>query len=67
MQFCKTGSYLKPIDMKFCLDNTSFSEDEIVDWFKRFRKDCPDGKLTKDHLRKLFKQAFPLGNFKVIK
>ena len=53
--------------MKFCLDNTSFSEDEIVDWFKRFRKDCPDGKLTKDHLRKLFKQAFPLGNFKLIK
>ena len=63
MQFCKTGSYLKPIDMKFCLDNTSFTEDEIIDWFKRFRKDCPDGKLTKEKLRKLFKQAFPLGNF----
>ena len=49
--------------MKFCLDNTSFTEDEIIDWFKRFRKDCPDGKLTKEKLRKLFKQAFPLGNF----
>ena len=26
-----------------------------------FRTDCPDGKLTTDHLRKLFKQAFPEG------
>ncbi len=33
-----------------------------MDWFKRFRKDCPDGKLTRDHLRRLFKQVFPGGN-----
>ena len=62
LQFCKTGSYLKPHDMKFCVDKTNFTEDEIIDWFKRFRTDCPDGRLTKDHLRRLFKQAFPSGD-----
>ena len=61
LYFCKTGSYLRPDDMRFCIEKTNFSEDEIIDWFKRFRTDCPDGKLTKDHLRRLFRQAFPFG------
>ena len=47
--------------MTFCLERTNFTEDQIVDWFKRFRKDCPDGKLTMDHLIQLFRQAFPNG------
>ena len=37
LKFFKTGSYLKPEDMTFCLDRTNFSEEEIIDWFKRFR------------------------------
>ena len=37
LQFCKTGSYLKPDDMNFCIEKTNFIEEQIVDWFKRFR------------------------------
>ena len=40
-----------------------FSFDQIIDWFKRFKKDCPDGRLTLDHLRTLFRQVFPRGKF----
>ena len=60
--FSKTGSYLRPDDIKFCLTKTSFTEEQTIDWFQRFRTDCPDGKLTVDHLRGLFKQAFPDGD-----
>ena len=62
LTFCKTGSYLRPDDMRFCVEKTNFTEDQIIDWFKRFRTDCPDGKLTMDHLIKLFKKAFPDGD-----
>ena len=48
--------------MRFCVERTNFTEDQIIEWFKRFRTDCPDGKLTFDHLRKLYKQAFPHGD-----
>lgn len=65
LQFCKTGSYLRPDDMKFCVEKTNFTEEQIIDWFKRFRTDCPDGKLTMDQLCKLFKKAFPEGNLLV--
>ena len=37
--------------MEFCLSTTDFDEDEIFDWFKRFRNDCPNGKLTRAQLR----------------
>ena len=57
----KTGEYLRPSDMKYCIENTNFTEEQIIDWFKRFKKDCPDGKLTKDSLRQMFKLAFPQG------
>ena len=40
---------------------TNFNEDQIIDWFKRFKRDCPDGRLTRDNLRSLFRQAFPDG------
>ena len=29
VQFCKTGSYLRPDDMKFCVDKTNFTEDQV--------------------------------------
>ena len=62
LHFGKTGSYLRPNDLQFCLDGTNFTEDQIIEWFKRFRTDCPDGKLTVDHLRRLYKQSFPRGD-----
>ena len=59
--FCKTGTYLRPDDMKFGVTKTNFTEDQIIEWFHRFKKDCPDGRLTIDQLRKLFRQAYPYG------
>ena len=37
--------------MEFCLVSTDFDEEEIFEWFKRFRNDCPNGKLTRAQLR----------------
>ena len=59
--FCKTGSYLRPDDMKYCISKTNFTEDQIIEWFHRFKKDCPNGRLTVDQLRTLFRQAYPYG------
>ena len=49
--------------MDFCIEKTNFTEDQIIDWFKRFRIDCPNGRLTMAQLMDLFKKAFPEGNF----
>eukprot|EP00094_Tigriopus_californicus_P000624 TCALIF_00606-PA protein Name:"Similar to ncs-2 Neuronal calcium sensor 2 (Caenorhabditis elegans)" AED:0.38 eAED:0.38 QI:0/0.5/0/0.66/1/1/3/0/607 len=61
LKFMQTGEYLRPHDMKYCIEKTNFTEEQIIDWFKRFKRDCPDGKLTRDNLRSLFRQAFPDG------
>ena len=61
LKFMNTGDYLRPHDMKYCVEKTNFNEDQIIDWFKRFKRDCPDGRLTRDSLRALFRQAFPDG------
>lgn len=61
LKFMQTGEYLRPHDMKYCIEKTNFTEEQIIDWFKRFKRDCPDGKLTRDNLRTLFRQAFPDG------
>jgi len=50
-RYLPTGHYLRPHDMEFCIRSTDFNEDEIYDWFKRFRKDCPNGKLGRAQLR----------------
>ena len=63
--FCKTGSYLRPDDMKYCISKTNFTEDQIIEWFHRFKKDCPNGRLTVDQLRTLFRQAYPYGKSKI--
>ena len=50
-RYLPTGHYLRPHDMEFCVSSTDFTEDAIYDWFKRFRRDCPNGKLTRAQLR----------------
>ncbi|XP_023337528.1 uncharacterized protein LOC111708396 [Eurytemora carolleeae] len=61
-KYMDTGSYLRPHDILFCLQNTKFSEEKIISWFKRFRLECPDGRLSRTHLRELFQKVFPDGN-----
>lgn len=33
----------------------------ILEHIHRFRNECPDGKLTKQHLKTLFEKVFPDG------
>jgi hypothetical protein len=37
LRFLPTGNYLRPCDMEYCVENTNFSEEEIIQWFKSFR------------------------------
>ena len=41
---------------------TKFDETRITTWYRAFVKECPDGKLTRDHLIRLFKKVFPQGD-----
>ena len=44
------------------IKKTKFDEARIRNWYQAFSKECPDGKLTRDHLIKLFKKVFPMGD-----
>ena len=46
-------------DLKKLLARTSYSIQEIKKWHSDFLKECPDGKLSKPHLQRLFKKVFP--------
>uniref|UniRef100_A0A6G1SE19 Frequenin-1 n=1 Tax=Aceria tosichella TaxID=561515 RepID=A0A6G1SE19_9ACAR len=42
--------------------DTYFTEKEIKNWHKGFRKDCPDGQLTELGFLRIYKQFFPHGD-----
>ena len=46
-------------DMKKILAVTSYNIQEVKKWHSDFLKECPDGKLNKPHLQRLFKKVFP--------
>ena len=56
------GKFLLDDDFKWCVENTRFSEREILKWFKNFRLECPQGHLTKNHLCRLCRKILPCGN-----
>ena len=35
--FLPPSYYMKPSDLDFCLEKTDFSEEEILQWFRKFR------------------------------
>ena len=37
-------------DLQFCLKKTRFNKKTILSWFKNFRSECPNGKLSRSHL-----------------
>lgn len=49
-------------DVQFLMNNTSYSEKEIRDWYKGFQVDCPDGKLSRDKFIEIYKVFFKGGN-----
>ena len=57
-----TGTNLSSMDLDFCLKRTRFNEKSILHWFRSFRSECPEGKLSHPHLLDLFQKVFPGGN-----
>merc|ERR1712128_127848 len=48
-------------DLDFLVSNTHYSEDTICEWFRGFKQDCPDGKLSPDAFMKIYSKCFPMG------
>ena len=57
----ETGKYLMPADISWCRGKTKFTEKELIQWFRRFRKYCtPKGKIGPEGIAQMFKLGFPL-------
>ncbi|XP_004569831.1 recoverin [Maylandia zebra] len=54
----KSGAVSKEIleDLKL---NTKFSETEIVQWYENFKKQCPNGRITKEEFQTIYTKFFP--------
>ena len=56
------NSKLKPQDISDLNHQTHFSEEEIKDWYKGFKKDYPHGYLTIDEFKQIYGNFYPGGN-----
>ncbi|XP_065326354.1 recoverin-like [Pelmatolapia mariae] len=54
----KSGAVSKEIleDLKL---NTKFSETEIVQWYENFKKQCPNGRISKEEFQTIYSKFFP--------
>ena len=48
-------------DIEFLTKNTTYSDQEIRQWYRGFQSDCPDGKLSKDKLIDIYRGFFKGG------
>jgi neurocalcin delta len=48
-------------EIKFLLNNTHYSREEIHRWHAGFLKDCPKGELDKKQFTSVFKEFYPAG------
>ena len=60
-----SGEELTEDDLAFCLHHMNFTEEAVRNWFRNFRAECPDGRLSKEHLNGLFNRIFPEGESEV--
>ncbi|XP_064616006.1 neuronal calcium sensor 1-like [Liolophura sinensis] len=58
----KKNSKLRADEVEELTKRTYFCEEEIKQWYKGFMKDCPDGRLTLEGFKKIYKQFFPFGD-----
>lgn len=56
------NSKLKPNDLNDLKHATKFSEGELQDFYKGFKKDCPNGKLSKEGFKKMYCRFYPSGD-----
>lgn len=52
-------------DIEFLKKNTRYDEQEIKEWYRGFKQDCPDGQLGKDKILEMYSMILPAGNAKV--
>ena len=55
---------LSKADVEFLMMNTRFDENTILDFYKGFLSDCPQGKLSAGSFMKIYSKCFPAGNAK---
>ena len=48
-------------DLEFLMVNTRYDEATITEWYKGFKQDCPDGKLSTQLFMKIYSKCFPTG------
>ena len=58
----KGQSKLSRDQIKTLAQQTYFTEKEIRQWYKGFKRDCPNGLLTEVGFQKIYKQFFPQGD-----
>ncbi|CAB0004175.1 unnamed protein product [Nesidiocoris tenuis] len=49
-------------DMDFLKTHTRYDEATIKEWYKGFKQDCPNGRLTPAKFVDMYKMFFPSGN-----
>ncbi|CAK5121553.1 unnamed protein product [Meloidogyne enterolobii] len=62
MRMGKAHSKLSAEQIKTLATQTYFTEKEIKQWHKGFKRDCPNGLLTEVGFQKIYKQFFPQGD-----
>ena len=58
----KSKHGLKYEDIEFLKEHTGYDKNTIKEWYKAFRKDCPDGQLTKEKFVEMYRAYFSAGN-----
>ena len=59
------GDKLTDDDLDFIYEHTNFEESAVRKQFSAFREECPNGKLTHNHLYALFNKLFPGGDSEI--
>lgn len=52
-------------DIDYLKKNTRYDEQEIKEWYRGFKQDCPDGQLSKEKILEMYTMILPAGNAKV--
>ena len=55
---------LSKADLTFLKTNTTYDEDTILELYKGFISDCPQGRLNTTAFMKIYSKCFPAGNAK---
>ena len=58
----KSKPELPQEDLDFLRAHTCYDEDTIKEWYRGFRSDCPDGRLTPKAFMNIYSKCFPTGN-----